>query len=271
MDAHCRPSRQGARCDSQCQRAEPVLAMGGTQSGYDSTDEAGTRYGAARHRHGKTRMGLGAGPGLQQPGRYRGSGGNGQPEAARSAGERKMIRSRVALLFLLPAVAGAQVNVETVLDRVRSGVKPGEAMAYMRQTYSTDRWFTSPKFQETAEYLKQAMTAGGLQNVELLSAPADGVTQAGYWTEPLAWDVKQARLELVGDVPAEFRVLADFEKVPTSLGMWSGATPAGGVTAQIVEWNERSDMRGKLVLTKQNPANIKWRLVKKGVLGAINT
>jgi hypothetical protein len=53
--------------------------------------------------------------------------------------------------------------------------------------------------------------------------------------------------------------------------MWSGATPAGGVTAQIVEWNERSDMRGKLVLTKQNPANIKWRLVKKGVLGAINT
>jgi hypothetical protein len=125
-------------------------------------------------------------------------------------------------------MAGAQVNVETVLDQVRSGVKPEEAMAYMRQTYSTDRWFTFPKFQETAEHLKQAMTAAGLQNVEILSAPADGVTQVGYWTEPLAWDVKQARLELIGDVPAEFRVLADFEKVPTSLGMWSGSTRQAG-------------------------------------------
>jgi hypothetical protein len=88
----------------------------------------------------------------------------------------------------------------------------------------------------------------------------------------LAWDAKQARLELTGeDVPAEFRVLADYEKVPTSLGMWSGPTPPGGVNAEIVEWNEHGDMRGKLVLTKQNPADIKWLLVKKGVLGAVNT
>jgi len=159
-----------------------------------------------------------------------------------------------------------------VLGDVRSGVKPDEAMAYMRRVYSTDRWFTFPKFQETAEYLKQAMTEAGLQNVEVLSAPADGVTQFGFWTEPLAWDAKHARLELLGeDIPGEFRVLADYDKVPSSLGMWSGPTPPGGTTAEIVEWNENVDMRGKLVLTKQNPANIKWNLVKKGVLGAINT
>ena len=183
-----------------------------------------------------------------------------------------MMRPHAALILFLPVAAVAQVNVETVLDQVRSGVKPDEAMTYMRQTYATDRWFTFPKFQETAEYLKQAATAAGLQNVEILSAPADGVTQMGYWTEPLAWDAKHARLELIGtDVPAELRVLADFEKVPTSLGMWSGPTPPGGVTAQIVEWDAHGDMRGKLVLTKHNPANIKWELVKKGVLGAINT
>jgi len=158
------------------------------------------------------------------------------------------------------------------MTAVRSDVKPQHSMEYMRRVYATDRWFTFPKFQETAEYLKQAMTDAGLQKVELLGAPADGVTQAGYWTEPMAWDAKQARLELIGeDVPAEFRVLADYEKVPTSLGMWSGPTPAGGITAEIVEWNEKSDVRGKLVLTRQNPANIKWALVKKGVLGAINT
>jgi hypothetical protein len=182
-----------------------------------------------------------------------------------------MTKASTALLFV-PAALWAQVHVETVLDQVRAGVKPDEAMSYMRQVYSTDRWFNFPKFRETAEYLKQAMTQAGLQNIELLGAPADGVTQFGYWTEPLAWEVKQARLELAGeDVPAEFRVLADYEKVPTSLGMWSGPTPAGGVTAEIVEWNKNGDMRGKLVLTKQNPANLKWELVKKGVLGAINT
>ena len=116
------------------------------------------------------------------------------------------------------------------------------------------------------------MTEAGLQNVEVLGAPADGVTQFGFWTEPLAWDAKEARLELLGDeVPAEFRVLADYGKVPSSLGMWSGPTPAEGVTAEIVEWNEKGDMRGKLVLTRQNPANLKWNLVKKGVIGAINT
>jgi len=183
-----------------------------------------------------------------------------------------MTRLSTALLFLLPATAWPQVNVQTVLDQVRSGVKPDEAMAYMRRVYSTDRWFTFPKFQETAEYLKQAMTAAGLDNVEVLGAPADGVTQFGFWTEPLAWDAKHARLQLLGeDIPAEFRVLADYEKVPCSLGMWSGPTPTGGTTADIVEWNENGDMRGKLVLTKQNPANLKWSLVKKGVLGAINT
>lgn len=177
-----------------------------------------------------------------------------------------------AVLFLLPGAAWPQVNVQNVLGPVSVGVKPDEAMAYMRQVYSTDRWFTFPKFQQTAEYLKLAMTEAGLQNVEVLGAPADGVTQFGFWTEPLAWDAKEARLELLGDdVPTEFRVLADYEKVPSSLGMWSGPTPAEGVTAEIVEWNEKGDMRGKLVLTRQNPANLKWNLVKKGVLGAINT
>jgi len=181
-------------------------------------------------------------------------------------------KASAAFVLLLPATAWPQVNVEKVLDQVRSGVKPDEAMVYMRHVYSTDRWFTFPKFRETAEYLKQAMAEAGFENVEILGAPADGVTQFGFWTEPLAWDAVQARLELIGeDVPAEFRVLADYQKVPTSLGMWSGPTPAEGATAEIVEWNAHGDMRGKLVLTKENPANIKWELVKKGVAGAINT
>ena len=93
-----------------------------------------------------------------------------------------------------------------------------------------------PAFMRTAEYLKKRMQEAGLSSVELVETPADGVTQVGYWTMPLAWDVRSARLEILDDsVPAASRVLADYEKVPSSLGMWSGPTPAGGVTAEVVE------------------------------------
>ncbi len=95
---------------------------------------------------------------------------------------------------------------------------------------------------------------------------------------PMAWDARQARLEIVEpSVPRDQSVLADFEKVPTSLGMWSGSTPPEGTTAEIVELTAvspadilKQDLHGKLVLTGVNPAEVKWLLVKAGALGAVN-
>src|SRR5438477_4647276 len=110
----------------------------------------------------------------------------------------------------LGMAAGQNPTLEAVVDRVRSAVHPDQAMEFMRRVYSTDRWFTFPKFQETADYLQSAMAGIGLKGVEVGQAPADGVTQFGYWTMPLAWDVKQARLEIL-DPPV---VLADYETVP---------------------------------------------------------
>jgi hypothetical protein len=118
------------------------------------------------------------------------------------------------------------------------------------------------------------MRLAGLEDVQIVSPPADGVTQYGYWTMPLAWDVKQATLEIVEPrVSAEQRVLADYQKIPASLGMWSGPTPPEGVTAEVVvapQKIDKLDVKGKIVLTDRNPAGIKWLLAKKGALGAIN-
>jgi len=57
--------------------------------------------------------------------------------------------------------------------------------------------------------------------------------------------------------------------------MWSGSTPPEGVTAEIVDLKDANpetiaklDLRGKLVLTPDNAANLKWPLVKAGALGA---
>jgi hypothetical protein len=184
---------------------------------------------------------------------------------------------RVPVTVLMVAVqlaaAGENPPLDTVVDRVRSAVQPDQAMEFMRRVYSTDRWFTFPKFRETADYLKSAMDGIGLKSVEMGQAPADGVTQFGYWTMPLAWDVKQARLEIID--PAV--TLADYREIPSSLGMWSGPTPPEGITAEIVDVKrgspaeiEKLDLRGKLALVDQNPANIKPLLIKAGALGAIN-
>ncbi len=50
------------------------------------------------------------------------------------------------------------------------------------------------------------MRRAGLEDVEIGNVPADRVTHAGFWTEPLAWDVKEAKLEIVEpQVPADQR------------------------------------------------------------------
>jgi len=74
-------------------------------------------------------------------------------------------------------------------------------------------------------------------------------------------------------------LLADYQATPASLGMWSGPTAPDGVIAEVVELQKSSDLdhdldrldvKGKLVLTAENPAGFKWLLARKGALGAIN-
>ena len=163
-------------------------------------------------------------------------------------------------------------DLDDLIGAIRKELQPDQAMRYMREVYATDRYFTFPAFEKTSKNLLATMKQIGLKNAEIVNAPADGVTQVGYWTMPLAWDVKSAKLEIVSG-----EVLADYEKVPASLGMWSGPTPPGGVEAEIVavtgaELRKNSaKLHGKLALLNENPANLKWLLVRAGALGAINT
>ena len=177
-------------------------------------------------------------------------------------------------LSLASGAHGSSPPLPAVIEQVRSQVDATRAMDYVRQVWETDHWFTFPKFQETAEMLQLTMKRIGLRDVELLGAPADGVTQIGYWTMPLAWDARSARLEIVEPaVPEELRVLADYGRVPVSLGMWSGPTPRDGLIAEVIEANQSpdsQDWKGKMVLTRENPAGMKWLLARKGAAGAIN-
>src|SRR3954454_3113453 len=149
---------------------------------------------------------------------------------------------------------GAQGSspVTNLLTLLYANVNSAEAMTNVRKMWETDRWFDFAHFQDTAKNVADIMRQAGLDDVQIGYAPADGVTQAGFWTEPMAWDAHVGTLEIVSPrVPEDQRVIADYEKVPASLCMWSGATPAGGVDTEIVlppKDMKNADLKGKLVL-----------------------
>ena len=96
---------------------------------------------------------------------------------------------------------------------------------------------------------------------------------------PLAWDVKEHVWSWPN--PRRRRSSKCWEisrKLRASLCMWSGPTPPGGVTAEVVDIGEgrevdieKLDLTGRIALTSRRPSGIKWLLAKKGALGVINT
>jgi len=174
------------------------------------------------------------------------------------------------LILSLLAIPGLAQELTPLLDAIRTEARPSQALGQVREIWSRDRWSTFPKYAETAQYLHGTMRSIGLERVEVVNPPADGVTQYGFWTMPLAWDARSATLEILDPVPPAERTLADFQRIPASLGMWSGKTPLEGITAELIEYSPQADLRGKLVLTSRNSAGLKYDLVRAGALGAVN-
>ena len=113
-----------------------------------------------------------------------------------------MNAAKLSFYLLLPLVLPAQTlrtdpGLAKLTQEIRAEVSGNEALDFVVRLHEKDRWANFAKFQESARYLQTAMREIGLSKVEVLSAPADGVTQFGFWTMPLAWDVKQARLEVI--------------------------------------------------------------------------
>jgi hypothetical protein len=162
-------------------------------------------------------------------------------------------------------------ELQKVVSEVHAQISAGEAFDFVAQLHSIDRWQNFSKFRESAEYLQKKMKEVGLHKVEIERAPADGVSQFGWWTMPLAWDVKTATLELIEPAPpAHMRVLCNYRQNPTSLIQWSGSTPPGGVTAEVIELSSgpdiaRLDVKGKMVLVKV-PADLSERGALKAAL-----
>ena len=123
--------------------------------------------------------------------------------------------------------------------------------------HTIDRRFTSSAFNESARYTAQRMREGGLHEVEVVEAPADGVSVFGDWQMPMAWEVGEATFDLLAPDGSVER-LADRAQVPMCLAMWSGPTPPEGLTAEIVLVPDPAKLapgtlRGKIAFISSHP------------------
>jgi len=178
--------------------------------------------------------------------------------------------------------------LEELLVNLRMEVSGHIAMEYAREIYSRDRWSTFPKYYETCEFCEKTLQEIGASDVEFVELPADGKTKFGDWVMPIAWDVRDAILEITEPVLSQkdetvellqtgTQILANRRDVPNVIAMWSAPTPPEGVEGEVLVLNQGTreeceglDLKGKMVLTPGDPREIKGVVAERGGLGIIS-
>ena len=168
--------------------------------------------------------------------------------------------------------------LDDVIREVCSEVSGDRVLGDTREIHCRDRWFTTPKFLESAGYAAGRLKESGAADARVLKFRADGKTLYGAWRAPLAWDVASARLTVVEPAAMAGTVLADYQAVPCSLVMWSGPTPKGGVTAEVVavgpggsETHYRGrNVRGKIVFAAERASAAKGLAARRGAVGVLS-
>ncbi len=140
------------------------------------------------------------------------------------------------------------------LEREISGER---IKAEITELFQLAKWFSADKLRELHKKLAKSMEQAGMKDVEILHLPADGKTTGGGWAAPYVWEIKEATLDIVSPSVAESR-LACYSEAPTCLMAWSGSTPKGGVTAEVVPVGKnplafRGTVKGKMVLVDKMP------------------
>jgi len=136
------------------------------------------------------------------------------------------------------------------------------------EVFRRDRLSTAAAYARTAEYCARRLRDLGLVDIEKIPFKADGRTLLGDWIPSPAWDADEAELTIIEPADLAGRVCR-YPDNPACLGMNSGATPAGGITAPLVDADAVKDarsLRGKIVLTTERPRVVRE---KRGAIGAV--
>ena len=107
--------------------------------------------------------------------------------------------------------------------------------------------------ERSTRYCMQILEESGFEQVERIAHTADGKSACCDLVMPEAWDLLgRSFLEVTSEGVSEFdRILADTDIHPAAANIWSAPTPAGGVDAEIVDYevveNDLSQVAGKIV------------------------
>ena len=149
-----------------------------------------------------------------------------------------------------------------------------QAWEFVRELHAHDRWSTFPQYNESSAWCAETLRELGVAQVERVAFPADGKSKFADWMMPLAWDVKDATLEVIAPTP---QVLARYREQPQSLVMWSAPTPPGGAQGELIILEkgtraevEQTDVRGKIVFTPRHPTDIKALVAQRGGIGVVS-
>jgi hypothetical protein len=165
--------------------------------------------------------------------------------------------------------------IDSLWQALREQRSVGEqAWEVVRELHSRDRWSTFPQYNESSAWCAETLRELGVAQVERVAFPADGKSKFADWMMPLAWDVKDATLELIAPAP---QVLARYREHPQSLVMWSAPTPPGGTEGELIVLEkgtraevEQTDVRGKIVFTPRHPTDIKALVAQRGGIGIVS-
>ncbi len=167
---------------------------------------------------------------------------------------------------------------DNILKLVLSEMDADRAFNDLVARWEIDRWFSFSGMLRSCEYDVAKMVEYGFDDARVEKYPADGKTQFGYWTMPLAWDPVDATLTITSPASRAGKVLASYKSIPCSLVMWTPSTPKGGIEGEIVAM-ERGDsdedyagvnVKGKFLLTSRRAAAVRAQAIKRGALGIIS-
>ena len=165
---------------------------------------------------------------------------------------------------------------EPIWKKMEEIISGEEARVYTLRINEHARWVEFEEMVKTAEVTAGMMREAGLEEVELIETPADGLTMFGGWVNPEFWHVEDATLRIV-EPQVEDPVLGHYRSNPCSLMVYSKPTPPEGITAEVVviegsgeDAYAGKDLTGKVVLTKDGGIRDSLLAFSRGAVGVIS-
>jgi len=166
-----------------------------------------------------------------------------------------------------------EVSTAGMEGQLEAAFRPDSA--YQVVQYLSDRWRLrgggNRGYNQSIDYVYRFLKESGFERTGSLE-----VLEGPLTLQPLAWEPLEASITVVAP---EKKLISSYPDTPTMLAKYSGSTPAGGVTADLVDvgsGDKPEDYRGKnvrcrIVLGRSSAASfIKEAVRKRGALGVIS-